>query len=226
MKRVTFKGALKAAAVMLLLPCAVIAAPPTGGKAENRSRPQIGQPVTPHSINVDLRNLPKAKPWSPGMGIREAHRRQYTPIGSKLPHAPASKATASDRLPELQKLWDESPRASRAKAAIRSRISINNPNTGVSPGDPVVEVGANHVIYAVNSGGSGTYFNVYDKAGALVAGPITFGSLAPAGTACSSDGGDPIVLYDRQAGRWFILALDSSNLCTYVSKTYDPITGS
>ena len=63
MKRVTFKGALKAAAVMLLLPCAVIAAPPTGGKAENRSRPQIGQPVTPHSINVDLRNLPKAKPW-------------------------------------------------------------------------------------------------------------------------------------------------------------------
>ena len=225
MKRVTFKGALKAAAVMLLLPCAVIAAPPTGGKAENRSRPQIGQPVTPHSINVDLRNLPKAKPWSPGMGIREAHRRQYTPIGSKLPHAPASKATASDRLPELQKLWDESPRASRAKAAIRSRISINNPNTGVSPGDPVVEVGANHVIYAVNSGGSGTYFNIYNKTGTLVSGPTTFGSLAPAGNSCTTDRGDPLVHYDRQAGRWFMLSMDDTGLCTFISKTSDPVSG-
>jgi PKD repeat protein len=229
MKTSTFTGALKTAALMLLLPCAVMAAPPQGGKANNASRPQIGQPVTPYSMNIDLRSLPKAKQWTPGMGIREAHRRVYRPIGSTLPHAPADKATASDGLPELQKLWDESAAGNRArervKAAIRSRVSINNPNTGVSPGDPVVEVGANHVIYAVNSGGSGTYFNVYSKTGTLVAGPITFGSLAPAGTACASDGGDPIVLYDRQAGRWFLLVLDSSNLCTYVSKTSDPVTG-
>ncbi|MBN8214320.1 MAG: PKD domain-containing protein [Xanthomonadales bacterium] len=180
-------------------------------------------------MNTDLRNLPKAKQWAPGMGIREAHRRQYRPLGSVLPHAPAEKATAADRLPELQKIWDESPAGSRArarvKAAISSRVSINNPNTGVSPGDPVVEVGANHVIYAVNSGGAGTYFNVYNKTGGLVAGPISFGSLAPAGSACASDFGDPIVLYDRQAGRWFMLTLDSSNLCTYVSKTSDPVTG-
>ena len=88
MKRTTFKGALKAAAIMLLLPCAVMAAPPTGGKA-NTTRPQVGQPVTPQSMNTDLRNLPKAAPWSPGMGIREAHRRVYRPIGSVLPHAPA-----------------------------------------------------------------------------------------------------------------------------------------
>ncbi len=223
MKRTTFKGALKAAAIMLLLlPCAVMAAPPTGNKA-NSTRPQVGQPVTPQSMNIDLRNLPKAAPWSPGMGIREAHRRVYRPIGSVLPHAPASKATAGDRLPELQKLWDESPRAARAKAAIRSRVSINNPNTGVSPGDPVVEVGANHVIYAVN--GTSTTFKVYDKTGTLLAGPTSFGSLAPAGSACSADGGDPIVLYDRQANRWFMLVLDSSNLCTYVSKTSDPVTG-
>ncbi len=227
MKQITFKGAWKAAAVMLLLPCALMAAPPETGKARNPGHPQVGQPVTAHSINVDLRNLPKAKPWTPGMGIREAHRRVYRPIGSILPHASADKPTAADRLPELQDLWDKSPNARRAKAATRasSRVSINNPNTGVSPGDPVVEVGANHVIYAVNSGGSGTYFNVYNKTGTLVAGPITFGSLAPAGTACAVDGGDPIVMYDRQAGRWLLLVLDNSNLCTYVSKTSDPVTG-
>ena len=225
MKPVTFKGALKAAAIMLLLPCAAMAAPLAGDKAKNPGRPQVGQPVTAHNISVDLRNLPKAKPWTPGMGIREAHRRQYTPIGSKLPHAPANKPTSADRLPELQQLWDKSPDARRTKAAATSRVSIINPNTGVSPGDPVVEVGANHVIYAVNSGGSGTYFNVYNKSGTLVSGPITFGSLAPAGNSCTSDRGDPLVHYDRQAGRWFMLTMDDTGLCTFVSKTSDPVSG-
>ncbi len=157
------------------------------------------------------------------MGIREAHRRQYRPIGSVLPHAPANKATASDRLPELQKLWDESPRAARAKAATSSRVSINNPNTGVSPGDPVVEVGANHVIYAVN--GASTTFKVYNKAGTLLSGPTSFGTLAPAGNSCTADRGDPLVHYDRQAGRWFMLTMDDLGVCTFVSKTSDPVTG-
>jgi PKD repeat protein len=223
MKPVTFKGALKAAAIMLLLPCAVMAAPPTRDEAKNPGRPQVGQPVTPHSVNIDLRNLPKAKPWSPGMGIREAHRRQYRPIGSVLPHAPASKATAADRLPELQDMWDKSPNGRRSKAALSSRVSINNPNTGVSPGDPVVEVGANHVIYAVN--GSSTTFKVYDKAGTLLSGPTSFGSLAGSVTACATDRGDPLVHYDRQAGRWFMLTMGNSNMCTFVSKTSDPVTG-
>jgi Proprotein convertase P-domain/Bacterial pre-peptidase C-terminal domain/Carboxypeptidase regulatory-like domain len=225
MKSAMIKGA-KAAVLMLLLPCAAMAAQPSGTKP-NPGRPQIGQPVSAHNIAVDLRNLPKAKPWTPGMGIREAHRRQYTPIGSKLPHAPADKPTARDRLPELQMLWDKSPRARSLKGnvAARSRVSINNPNTGVSPGDPVVEVGANHVIYAVNSGGSGTYFNVYNKTGTLVSGPTTFGSLAPSGNSCTSDRGDPLVHYDRQAGRWFMLTMDDTGLCTFVSKTSDPVSG-
>ncbi len=223
MKPVTFKGALKAAAIMLLLPCAVTAAPLAGNKGKNPGRPQVGQPVTPHSVNVDLRTLPKAQPWKPGMPIREAHRRQYRAIGSVLPHAPADKPTATDRLPELQQLWDRSPNARRAKAAATSRVSINNPNTGVSPGDPVVEVGANHVIYAVN--GSTTTFKVYDKAGTLVSGPTSFGSLAGSVTACSTDRGDPLVHYDRQAGRWFMLTMGNSNMCTFVSKTSDPVTG-
>ena len=223
MKSAIFSGPAKLAALLLLLPCAAMAAPPKGVKVANPSRPQIGNPVTPYSANVDLRNLPKAGEWNPGMGIREAHRRQYTPIGTTLPHAPASKATASDRLSELQQIFDDNmPARARAKAS-ESRVNINNPNTGVSPGDPVVEVGANHVIYAVN--GISTTFKVYDKTGTLLAGPITFGSLAPAGSACAVDGGDPIVLYDRQAARWFMLVLDNSNLCTYVSKTSDPVTG-
>ena len=219
--------ALQAAAVSLLLPCAVLAAPPQQESrgTVNRGRPLVGQPVTAQSVDVDLRNLPKAKPWQPGMGIREAHRRQYTPLGAKRPHAPADKPTAADDLPELQQLWDQSPAAARAraKAAATSRVSINNPNTGVSPGDPVVEVGANHVIYAVN--GTTTTFKVYDKAGNLIAGPTSFGSLAPAGNSCTSDRGDPLLHYDRQANRWFMLTMDDTGLCTFVSKTSDPVSG-
>jgi Proprotein convertase P-domain/Carboxypeptidase regulatory-like domain len=230
MKSATFSRALKLAAMTLLLPCIAFAAPPRGGRDAEptviRAKPQLGAPVTPHSVNVDLRKLPKAKQWQPGMAIREAHRRIYYPLGTTLPHAPAGKRTAQDRLPELQKIWDESvPQRVRAKAAARGRANINNPNTGVSPGDPVVEVGANHVIYAVNSGGTGTYFNVYNKSGALVAGPTAFGSLAPSGNACTADRGDPLVHYDRQAGRWFMLTMDTAGFCTYVSKTSDPVTG-
>ena len=221
-----FSRAFKLAALTLLLPWIAIAAPPRADREVKSAPPQVGAPVTAHSINVDLRNLPKATEWKPGMTIREAHRRQYTPIGSKLPHAPASKRTATDRLNELQRIFDSSvPAGARSKTAGGARVSINNPNTGVSPGDPVVEVGASHVIYAVNSGGSGTHFKVYDKVGNLVAGPTTFGSLAPAGNACAADRGDPLVLYDRQAGRWFMLTLDDAGLCTYVSKTSNPVTG-
>ena len=224
MKSSMFCGAAKTAALLLLLlPCAAMAAPANGVKAKNPGRPQIGSPVTPHSIDVDVRNLPKADAWSPGMGIREAHRRQYTPLGAKLPHASATKPTASDRLNELQQIFDDSmPARARTKSA-GSRVSINNPNTGVSPGDPVVEVGANHVIYAVN--GITTTFKIYDKAGTLVAGPTNFGTLAPAGNACESDRGDPLVYFDRQASRWFMLTMDDGGVCTFISKASDPVSG-
>ncbi len=217
----------KLLALSLLLPCAAMAAAPRADRAERLpGRPMVGQPVTAYNIKVDLRNLPKAKMWQPGMEIKEAHRRQYTPLKGKLPHAPENRYTAPDRLPELQQIWDQSvPASARAKAAAKSRVSINNPNTGVSPGDPVVEVGTSHVIYAVNSGGAGTYFNVYDKAVALVAGPITYGSLAPTGDACSTDRGDPLVYFDRAAGRWFLLSMDDGGVCTFVSKTSDPVSG-
>jgi PKD repeat protein len=229
MKSGKFSRAFKIAAATLLLPCVAFAAQPRGTSETNREGPirgvQVGAPVTPHSINVDLRKLPRAKQWVPGMPIKEAHRRVYRPIGAKLPHTPANRPTEKDRLPELQEMWDQSSagRAMRGKVAARKRVSINNPNTGVSPGDPVVEVGANHVIYAVN--GTSTTFNVYDKSGTLVAGPTSFGSLAPAGNSCTSDRGDPLVYYDRQAGRWFMLTMDDAGMCTFVSKTSNPVTG-
>jgi len=223
---------LKVAALALLLPAMAIAAPPAGkpaaSKQANPGRPQLGSPVTPHSINVDLRNLPTALQWKPGQPIREAHKRQYHPIDAVKPHAPANRPAAADKLPELQKLFDDNAPASARAHARNGRVSINNSNTGVSPGDPVVEVGLNHVLYGVNSS-SDTAFTVYDKAGTKLAGPITFASLAPTGHACKTSVSDPIILFDRLANRWFLLEMGGSSssptLCTYVSKTSDPVSG-
>src|SRR5690606_4300207 len=40
---------------------------------------QIGEPVSAVSIDVDLRDLPTAASWRPGMAIKEAHKRQFFP---------------------------------------------------------------------------------------------------------------------------------------------------
>ena len=189
----------------------------------------VGEPVTPVGINVDLRNLPTAPQWRPGQAIREAQRRVYHPLDAVAPHAPADWSTAPDRLGELQEVFDLSSR-SAGDVQFRSggRINIDNGNTGVSPGDPVVEVGTNHILYGINSSG-GTTFKVYNKSGTLLSGPTTFKSLAPAGDPCATSVSDPIILFDRLANRWFMLEMggtsSSNRLCTYVSKTSDPVSG-
>ena len=80
---------------------------------------------------------------------------------------------------DFKKLWDEGQASATARQP-RSHVSINNSGTGVSPGDPVIDVSPNYVVYGVNSS-SGTTFTVYDKTGTKLSGPTTFSSLAPAG---------------------------------------------
>ncbi len=189
----------------------------------------VGEPVTPVGIDVDLRNLPTAALWQPGQPIREAQRRVYHPLDARAPHAPADWTTAPDRLGELQALFDSTARnAGDLQFRGPARINIDNGNTGVSPGDPVIEVGTNHILYGINSS-SGTSFKVYNKSGTLLSGPTTFKSLAPAGDPCATSVSDPIILFDRLANRWFMLEMggtsSANRLCTYVSKTSDPVSG-
>jgi hypothetical protein len=188
---------------------------------------EVGEPVTPVEINIDLRAMPQAEQWQPGMGVREAHRRVYHPLDARNPAAPADWATAPDRLGDLQATWDALMGGTPTEAH-EARINIDNSGTGVSPGDPVVEVGLNHIMYGINSSG-GTSFKIYNKSGTLVAGPTTFKSLAPAGDPCATSVSDPIILFDRMANRWFMLEMGGTSsayrLCTYVSKTSDPVSG-
>lgn len=192
------------------------------------ARVELGEPVTPISIDVDLRQLPVVPQWQAGMAIKEAHKRQFFPLDRVNPAAPDWLQTAPDRLTELQKLWDENAPPRAFRSGTQGRVSINNGSTGVSPGDPVVDVSANYIVYGVN-GSSGTNFTVYDKSGTKLAGPTTFSSLAPAGDGCRTSVSDPIVLFDRLASRWFLLEMggtsSAAKMCIYVSKTENPVSG-
>jgi len=102
-------------------------------------------------------------------------------------------------------------------------INIAGQNyTGVNPPDTVGDVGPNHYIQMVNSGG-GASVTIYNKSGTLVFGPFMLDTLGVGG-ACASGFGDPIVLYDRQADRWMMaeFAGSGNHLCVYISTTPDP----
>lgn len=109
--------------------------------------------------------------------------------------------------------------------ALNKALSYNWDGLGyssVNPPDPTADVGPNHVVQMIN-GSSGARVRVYDKTGAAITGVTTMASLC--GT--TSGDGDPIVMYDERADRWFLSEFKSSGnqLLMAVSTTSDP-TGS
>jgi len=82
------------------------------------------------------------------------------------------------------------------------------------PPDPSGAVGPNHYVHMVNSN-----FTIFDKTGTTVYGPASLGSLLG-----GSNDGDPIVIYDKDADRWFLSQFKSSNnsLQVAISQTPDP----
>jgi PKD repeat protein len=92
------------------------------------------------------------------------------------------------------------------------------------PPDANGTVGPNHYMQTIN-----TTYAIYNKAGGLVAGPSNLNTLFNGVTGSSCNDGDPIVLYDEQADRWFVaeFSICGSNdyMLMAVSTTNDP-TGS
>lgn len=87
---------------------------------------------------------------------------------------------------------------------------------GAFPPDPSGAAGPEHYVQAVNS----TY-RVYDKTGTAVTPSYALQTLWPGST---SDG-DPIVMYDRYADRWFISQFQtgSNEILMAISETTDPL---
>jgi PKD repeat protein len=91
--------------------------------------------------------------------------------------------------------------------------------TGVNPADPSVDVGPNHVVQMIN-GASGSRIQVYNKTGTTIGAEVYFDNfMGMAGGA-----GDPIVMYDERADRWFLSEFSSTgnNLHIAISQTADP----
>ncbi len=94
-----------------------------------------------------------------------------------------------------------------------------------APPDPNGAVGPNHYVQWVN-----TAFAVFDKTGALLYGPANGNTIWSgfAGRCAANNDGDPIVQYDKLAGRWVFMQPVYSvpyTICLAVSTTGDP-TGS
>ncbi len=100
---------------------------------------------------------------------------------------------------------------------------------GVAPPDTTMAVGPNHIVVWVNS-----QYAVYNKAGALLMGPVNGNALflGVGGNCELTNRGDPILQYDRLADRWILSQFAFSAVgnnpaapylqCFAISTTNDP----
>jgi hypothetical protein len=142
---------------------------------------------------------------------REAPEPKPSPLRNK---AGAGSAEAEDPVVQREVL---------PAVAATSGVSFDGiTSPGYAPSDSNMAVGPNHVVETVN-----VQFAVYNKSGAILAGPTNILSLFTplAGDCGSGTFGDPVVLYDRPADRWLISYIGAgatASECVAVSKTNDP----
>ena len=174
-------------------------------------------PMRARSVDVDLRDLPVAPDWQPGDAVREIPRR----LTSKPALRPQAAPVDVDPLLSAQeKVQPNDTRAFSTPALNFAGQGFS----GVNPPDTSGDVGPNHFIQMINHS-NGASFVVYSKTGSVLSGPTYLDSL---GTGNCADGlGDPIVLYDHLANRWLLSEFSNSGnqMCVYVSKTADPVSG-
>ncbi len=95
-------------------------------------------------------------------------------------------------------------------------------NSSSNPPDTVGDVGPKHYVQMVNA----TQYQIWNKTGTSLAGPLTLGNLWPVGNVCRSNTGDPIVVYDHLADRWLLSQFaNPSHMCIAVSQTANPVAG-
>lgn len=118
-------------------------------------------------------------------------------------------------------LYDIDHNVQKSKGKIHSYaleenfIGASSSESGATPPDPTGAVGPNHYVHSVNS-----IVKIFDKSGNLLAGPTALGTFL----GISSNSGDPIVMYDQLADRYFVSEFGSltNSLAIGVSETNDP----
>jgi len=92
----------------------------------------------------------------------------------------------------------------------------------INPPDTNGDVGPNHYVQYIN-----LIYAVYNKAGVRLAGPFAGNAFWQGfgGSCQTNNDGDPIVLYDHLADRWFVsqFSINQGIQCVAVSTTPDPL---
>ena len=185
--------------------------------------PTIAQDVQPdvvyqdyHDTSIPLRDAPQIAPPSVGLQVIPLRPGPTFPVVNVGPQ------------PQVQTSAIGSPLVGTSGLFSFDGISA----TGFIPPDPNASVGATQIVETVN-----VSYQVFNKAGTSLLGPNQLSSIwaanPPFGGVCQlgPSFSDPVVLYDKQAGRWFVGVIASSNsfasgtICMAVSTTSDA-TGS
>ena len=108
-------------------------------------------------------------------------------------------------------------RSNGTRPAPTTKLNINGVNNGSYPHDPSGAAGGNYYMQAVNA----TTYRIINK---LTGTTITTGSLGNLWSPATPNDGDPIIMYDRFADRWFIsqFGVSGNKIYVGVSTTNDP----
>ena len=123
--------------------------------------------------------------------------------------------------PRLDALWQANESVQTQKIPQSSLLhSFNGIGfTGVQPPDPCVAASNEYVVQMINGSG-GAKYKVWNKIGGSLSGSLNFDNLFSG----YSGLGDPIVLFDQLANRWFLSEFSSGGkLLVAVSETNDPL---
>lgn len=141
-------------------------------------------------------------------------RKKLHEVPNKFRRFPYANADAYPRKedPVLQKTIFKSP----AISPLESWGGISSNTQGATPPDPSGASSKTHFIQMVN-----TAMQIYDKSGNSLWGPTSLSSVFPG----SANDGDPIVMYDKYADRWFISQFQTSGnkILIAISQTADPL---
>ncbi len=207
-QRVSLRTTLGALAIAT---CWMMPATATWAGDNEVSEIYTSEPVVPHELDVDMSKLPVTPAWAPGDPIKLVDEHYATSFGV-----------------EPDPLWSDPIRqlGTEGGPTFSTTLGVNFGGidfTGALPPDVVGDVGPNHYIQMVNA----SRVQIWDKMGNVLAGPVALNTLWNGGASPCTDGdGDPIVMYDRLADRWFLSEFDltGNTFCFYISQGPDPVT--
>jgi hypothetical protein len=203
---------LPSALLLSVVSLPALAQDPAPAADPPRGPDYVSKPVVP-TITPAVRDLPDFKPDPNLFGLEMKRRDDYGFL--PIPYAIE---------PKVDPLLDQQRKSAGTEHAAGFGSLIHNypgQSSSVSPPDTTGDVGPTYFLQAVNQ--SVSTIEVIDKATGANVKTFTLQSLTSV-SPCNSGFCDPVVLFDRQAGRWLISELprSSGNVCVYVSTTGDP----